>query len=109
MGSAYVYTLLDLILYNQGLLIKSSEYHNKALKIHKELQDKVGMARDYGNIGLVLYYSLNDFLGARDALSKAKNLLQSFEDETGYHHPLHGKIDELMKMVIVEEKEEETQ
>jgi len=35
------------------------EYYNKALAIDTELNDRVGLAADYGNIGVVYYKMYN--------------------------------------------------
>ena len=42
---------LDIVYYKMGDYPKALEYHNKALEIDESLNDRVGMARDYGNIG----------------------------------------------------------
>ena len=41
-------------MYILGRYISASEYYNKSLAIHEELQDRIGMAGDYINIGNVL-------------------------------------------------------
>jgi tetratricopeptide (TPR) repeat protein len=46
---------LGLIFEFLGLYGKALIFHNKSLAINEELQDKGGMAKDYGNIGSVLY------------------------------------------------------
>ena len=38
-----------------GNYLQALDYHKKALAIHEDLNDRVGMARDYTNIGLVPY------------------------------------------------------
>jgi tetratricopeptide (TPR) repeat protein len=47
-------TDLGSILYILGRYISASEYYNKSLAIHQELQERIGMAGDYINIGNVL-------------------------------------------------------
>ena len=45
------YTHIGLVLSNQGIHDQALEYHEKALAIDKELNDRVGMSKDYRNIG----------------------------------------------------------
>ena len=37
-----------------GILSKAFGYHRLSTGIHEELNDRVGIARDYSNIGVVL-------------------------------------------------------
>jgi tetratricopeptide (TPR) repeat protein len=53
--ASHISSYLGLVLYTVGRYIPALEYHNKALKIHQELNDKVWMAIDYRNIGAVLF------------------------------------------------------
>ena len=69
------------------------EYHNKALAIHEELKDKVGMAADYANIGVV-HASFGELDLAIQSVSKGLELLQELEQKTGYHHPETDSIRE---------------
>ena len=46
---------IGLVYYNTGDYPKALEYHTKAREIDESLNDRVGMARDYTNIGLVYY------------------------------------------------------
>jgi hypothetical protein len=56
------------------------------------------MARDYDRIASGLYL-LNNVSESTAVFSKAKGILQSLEDETGYHYPLYNQIDEHLKFV----------
>ena len=59
------------------------------------------MAIDYERIAELLYsYALNNLSKSFSALSKAKSLFQSIEDETGYHPLLQDKIDRVSKFVL---------
>ena len=71
---------LGLILYELGGYLAPLEYHNKALAIKEELQDKVGMAHDYYNMGLVLKNIKNHKAGAMEAFSKALATLEEHEE-----------------------------
>ena len=51
---ADISTWLGLIFWNLGILSKALEYDSRSLGIHKELNDRVGLAGDYKNIGNVL-------------------------------------------------------
>jgi tetratricopeptide (TPR) repeat protein len=60
--------------------------YNKALKIHGEINDRVGIARDYYNISFVLSKTSKD--EALKSLYNALTILREFERENGYRHPL---------------------
>jgi tetratricopeptide (TPR) repeat protein len=62
------------------------ESHNKALEIDKELNDRVGLAGDYYNISFVLSETSKD--EALKSLYNAVTILQEFETENNYRHPL---------------------
>jgi|GraSoiStandDraft_46_1057282.scaffolds.fasta_scaffold1021653_2 tetratricopeptide (TPR) repeat protein len=70
------------------------EYHNKALDIDKQLNDRVNMAEDHYNIDSLLLKTDNK----KEALESLSNslmiILLELENETGYHYPL---IEELKK------------
>jgi tetratricopeptide (TPR) repeat protein len=65
----------------------SKDYHKKALEIHKELNDSIGLASDYANIGLALR-KMGNHKEAFESVSKGLAILQEFEKKTSYHHPL---------------------
>ena len=69
-------------------------YHNKALEIHENLNDRVGMAIDYANIGFVLK-ELNKRKEALESVENGLNILLELEKETGYHHPLIETLKEI--------------
>jgi len=48
------------VLRQMGKTREALESHNKALKFHEELKDKVVMAKDYYNISKVLSKTSND-------------------------------------------------
>ncbi|MDF0682657.1 MAG: tetratricopeptide repeat protein, partial [Candidatus Nitrosocosmicus sp.] len=52
---------------------KALEYHNKAREIHESLNDRLGMSRDYNNIGLV-YSDLGDYPKALEYHNKARDI-----------------------------------
>jgi len=71
--------------------------HNKALKIHEELDDRVEMARDYMNIGIVLYKRSKD--EALKSFYNALTILQEFERENGYPHPLADEVNKTISIL----------
>ena len=71
------------------------DYQKKALAIHEELNDKVGMAGDYTNIGNVLSI-MGNHKEALESFSKSLEILQEFEKKTGYHHPLIEQVQALI-------------
>jgi len=87
-----IYANIGNVLYNQGNYDQLLDYHRRALTIHEELQDKVGMAKDYANIGLVLADIKNHKEEAIESFSKGLEIFQELEQNTGYHHPLSDKI-----------------
>ena len=61
---------------------KALDYHNKAREIDESLNDKVGMAKDYTNIGIV-YYNLGEYHKALDYHNKAREIHESLNDKVG--------------------------
>ena len=55
---------------------QASDYQKKALEIHTELNDMVGMAADYNNIGIVL----SNMGNSPDALTYHKKALEIDEN-----------------------------
>ena len=78
------------VLENMGKLQEALDSHNKALKIHEELNNRVWMAADYYNISLVLSKTSKD--EALESLYNALTILQEFERENNYHHPLTDAV-----------------
>ena len=79
------------VLDDMGKSQEALESLNMALKIHEELNDRVGMARDYFNMSFVLPKTSKD--EALKALDKAVAILQKLETENNYRHPLMEKVD----------------
>jgi tetratricopeptide (TPR) repeat protein len=75
-----------LALSSQGKYDQALQYHNKALAINEVLQDKVGMARNYENIGDVLANTKNRKV-AIESFHRGLEALKDLE-EAGHHHPL---------------------
>jgi tetratricopeptide (TPR) repeat protein len=84
------YANIGVVLDDMGKLQDALENHNKALKIHEELNDRVGIAKDYYNISFVLSKTNKD--EASNCLYNALSILQEFERENGYHHPLMDEV-----------------
>jgi tetratricopeptide (TPR) repeat protein len=64
--------------------------YNKALKIHEELNDRVETATDYYNISILL--SETNKNEALKSIYNALTILQIFEKENNYRHPLMEKV-----------------
>jgi tetratricopeptide (TPR) repeat protein len=90
-GMAGDYNSIGRALHVMGRFDEALEYHRKALAIHEELGDKVGMGVDYYNMSLIFRDS-HEKNKSFTSLSDAKSTLESFEQETGYHHPLLKEI-----------------
>ena len=73
--------------------INSLEYHNKALEINTEQNNRVRMAKDYYSLNFPLY-RMNRKEEALDHLSIAKTILLDFHKETGYSHPLLKDVED---------------
>ena len=56
------------------------DYHNKALETNEDLNDRVGMAKDYNNIGTVYFSIMGNYQQALDYHNKA---LETNEDLNG--------------------------
>ena len=68
------------------------EGYNKALIIDEELNDRVGMAKDYYNISFVLELTETGKGEALKSLYNALTILQEFERENNYRHPLMDEV-----------------
>ena len=73
---------LGLILYTLGIYREALRFHNKALALHEELQDRVGMASDYKNIGIVLDRQGN-YDQALQFHNKALKIEEELQDRVG--------------------------
>jgi len=89
-GMAKDYTNIGNVLGSMGKLPDALYSFNKALNIHEELNDRVGMATIYYNISFILSKTSND--EALKSLYNALAILQEFERENGYRHPVMDKV-----------------
>jgi tetratricopeptide (TPR) repeat protein len=89
-GMALGYRNIGVVLNHMGKYPKALESHNMALKIHEELHDRVEMTRDYYNISFVLSKTSKE--EALKSLYNALTILQEFERENNYRHPLMDKV-----------------
>ena len=84
------YTNIGNILRRMGKYQEALENHNKALEIDKELEDRMETAKVYYNISWVLSRTNKD--EALKSLYNALTILQEFEKENNYRHPLLEKV-----------------
>ena len=85
-----------------GRLKEALDNHNKALEIHKELNDRVELAGDYYNISFVLSKTSKE--EALKSLYNALTILEKFEKENNYHHhPLIEKVNSRISYLKGEE------
>jgi tetratricopeptide (TPR) repeat protein len=73
---------LSQILSELGILSKAFEYGKRSLEIHKELNDRVGLASDYMNIGLLLKDSGN-YQEALEHYNKALEIHKELNNRVG--------------------------
>src|SRR5262249_53442645 len=85
-GMADDYRNIGNVLNDMGDLQKALDNHNKSLIIHEELSDRIGMEGDYYNMSSPLSKTSNH--EALKSLYNALTILQEFERENNYHHPL---------------------
>ena len=78
----YILSYLGLILKETGLYAKAIEYHKRSLRISKIIDDRVGLARDYGNIGVV-YYKMGNYPQALEYYNKALEIDKELNDRVG--------------------------
>ena len=78
-NGAVIATHLGLIYRELGYYDRSLVYHKKALEIHQALEDRVGMAIDYGYMGLV-YHHKGQLDDALQYHKKALEIHQALED-----------------------------
>ena len=65
-----------MVLRNMGNYQQALDYHNKALEIHEDLNDRVGMGRDYANIGNGLK-NMGNYQQALDYHNKALEFIKT--------------------------------
>ena len=82
----------DMGQYNYAL-----SYHNKSLKIHEGLNDRVQIVLDYMNIGY-LHIAKKDEGKAKEAADNA-SFKDEFERDTETEHPLKNLITELLTSI----------
>jgi tetratricopeptide (TPR) repeat protein len=101
--SANISRILGLIHIRLGMLAKAIRYHTMSMQIHEDLNDRLGMAKDYNNIGLV-YSDMGNYKEALKSFSDALTILQELEKETGYHYPLIEKIQDKISSLKPDDK-----
>ena len=79
---AEILRALSQILSRLGIFSKSLEYGKRSLGIHEELNDTVGMAGDYKNIGIVLW-NMGRLEEALDNHNKAVEIDKELNDTVG--------------------------
>jgi tetratricopeptide (TPR) repeat protein len=84
------YRNIGIILDDMGRLEEALDSHNKALAINNELNNRVGLAGDNYNIGFVLSKTSKE--EALKSLYNALTILQEFEKQNNYHHPLIEQV-----------------
>ena len=72
------YSNISIVLREMGNYPQALEYHEKALEIDKDLNDRVGMAMDYWGIS-VAFKGLNKHAKAMDSVEKGLNILLELE------------------------------
>jgi tetratricopeptide (TPR) repeat protein len=80
--SAIILSLLGSVVYRLGILSDSLNYFNKALAIDEDLNDRVGMARDYTNIGNTLS-DMGNYQQALVSHNKALAIDEDLNDRVG--------------------------
>ena len=73
---------ISVFLTGQWVTIKSIEYHEKCLKIAKEIGDRAGEGRAYGNLGNA-YQSLGDYQKAIEYHEKRLKIAKEIGDRAG--------------------------
>jgi len=79
---AYILSYLGLVTYNLGMYFRTSQYQNRSLSIHEELDDRAGMGKDYANIALVLD-NMGKYQEALDNHNKALKIHEELNDRVG--------------------------
>ncbi len=69
------------------------DHHDKALELRKKMKDNVGIARQYYNISFV-FSKMYKKKKALEYLSDSKSMLEKFERQTGYRHPILDQVQE---------------
>jgi len=71
--------------YNYSRLYKNElalEHYLKSLSINKEINDEIGIARNYRSIGNLYYYQVN-YVDAKEYYNKALEIYERLKDEKG--------------------------
>jgi tetratricopeptide (TPR) repeat protein len=84
------YTNIGVVLRKMGKYPEALDSYNNALMIEQELNDRVEMANIYFNMSFAL--SNTSKQEALKSLYNALTILQQFEKENNYRHPLMEKV-----------------
>ena len=84
------YKNIGIVLRDMGKYQEALDSFNMALKVHEELNDRVGLARDYYNISFVPSKTSKE--EALKFVYNALTILQEFERVNNYRHPLMDKV-----------------
>ena len=76
------YTNIGLVYHKKGQYDDALTYHNKALEIHEELNNRVGMAADYTNMGIV-YHIKGQYDDALTYYNKGLEIDEELTDRVG--------------------------
>ena len=81
--------VLGIIYEERGLYPLALEYHEKSLKIHTKLKNKLGIANSYNNLG-ILYSDIGDTALALDYYKKSAPLWEDLKDYSGLANCLNN-------------------
>jgi tetratricopeptide (TPR) repeat protein len=93
LGTLYCYSRLGRTYEAIGEHEQALDHHYKALEMRKEMGYKAGIAREYYYISFVLY-NKQQKNEALESLVLAKGILEEFDRQTGYRHPMLGEVQE---------------
>jgi tetratricopeptide (TPR) repeat protein len=91
LGKLYCFSRLGRTYEAMGDHEQALEHHYKALEMRKEMGYKAGIAREYYYISFVLYNKRQEN-EAIESLMLAKCILEEFNRQTGYRHPMLGQV-----------------
>jgi tetratricopeptide (TPR) repeat protein len=90
---AYCHSGLGLTNESLGEHERALEHHYQAIEKRKNMEDMVGIAREYYNISFV-FSNTGKKEDALKSLSNAKSILEEFEGRKGYRHPILIQVKE---------------
>ena len=93
---SYCHSGLGLTYEAQSQYAQALDHHGKALELRKKMKDNVGIARQYYNISFV-FSKMYKKKKALEYLSDSKSMLEKFERQTGYRHPVLDQVQERIK------------